>query len=83
MTIERVKFDDDEIKENLRRRDRAANALISGEYCENDEEGSVETGVIDLIADLLHLAAANQCNTSNILRIATGHFEAERIHQEA
>ena len=38
----------------------------------------LEEDVIDLVANLMHFARANDLDWSSILRVATSHFEQEK-----
>jgi hypothetical protein len=42
------------------------------------EFDTIETGIIDLIANLLHLADSKGLDTAAILRMAEGNFNEER-----
>lgn len=40
-------------------------------------DGEVETDIIDLMSDLLHLAREHGMDPKNVVRLAEMHFEAE------
>lgn len=63
--------------DNELRADRARRALNA--YLETKGESDTdEADITDLIADLLHLAAAEEIDTEPILRVAEINFESER-----
>lgn len=63
---------------NERRCKKARKALKAGGY--DNGKINLETDIIDLIADLLHLACSSKIDANKIKRCAAMHLEAER-HQ--
>ncbi|MGO9177207.1 MAG: hypothetical protein ACLQED_13885 [Desulfobaccales bacterium] len=60
------------------RKERALKAVM--DYCGPDiESGGIDlgTGIYDLVADLLHLAAANDVEPDYIVHMAQNHYQAE------
>jgi len=58
--------------ENLRRIQIARQAIHT-----MPERDTLETDIIDLITNLLHLAESSELDAEAIVRMAVGHFEAE------
>ena len=70
----------EEPTENKARRKSAKKALVSAKYWGADTYGEDhEDGIVDLMADLLHLAHSRGINLTGVLRKAVGHFEEERF----
>ncbi|MDA8140775.1 MAG: hypothetical protein M0036_19175 [Desulfobacteraceae bacterium] len=64
---------------NQERIERAMTAMSSANYGEND---SLDAGMCDLIADLLHFCAQEGLDFDSILNTARMHFEAESEEEE-
>ena len=63
---------------NAERRAQAAEALDCFAKQAGDELASDEERLTDLLADLLHWCTAEEVHFDKCLRMARGHFEAER-----
>ena len=57
----------------------AREALLNFGERDGDLLDCYETDIIDLIADLLHLAEAEGVDPESVLRMAKMHWEAERV----
>lgn len=58
--------------------ERANNAIEMLDHFPNSDPESLETTIIDALADLMHLCGQEDVDFYNCARIAWGHYDAER-----